>query len=62
MKTILDHRKNFLCVLTESEVSDGRPGAVVVREWHPVHAAEEAEVRTLIGLPVTQAIQTKVFT
>ena len=54
MKTILDHRKNFLCVLTESEVSDGRRGAVLVREWHPVHTAEEAEVRTLVGRPVTQ--------
>ena len=54
MKTILDHRKNFLCVLTESEISDGPRGAVLVREWHPVHAAEEAEVRTLVGRPVTE--------
>jgi hypothetical protein len=54
MKTILDHRKNFLCVLTESEVSDGQRGAVLVREWRPVHTAEEAEVRTLVGCPVTQ--------
>ena len=55
MKTILDHRKNFLCVLTESEISDGPRGAVLVREWHAVHAAEEAEVRTLVGRPVTEA-------
>ena len=54
MKTILDYKKNFLCVLTESEISDGPRGAVLVREWHPVHAAEEAEVRTLVGRPVTQ--------
>jgi ERF superfamily len=54
MKTILDHRKNFLCVLTESEVSDGPRGAVLVKEWHAVRAAEEAEVRTLVGRPVTQ--------
>ncbi len=54
MKTILDHRKNFLCVLTESEISDGPRGAVL-REWHAVHAAEEAEVRTLVGRPVTEA-------
>jgi hypothetical protein len=54
MKTILDHRKNFLCVLSESEVLDGPRGAVLVREWHPVHAAEEAEVHTLVGRPVTE--------
>jgi hypothetical protein len=51
MKTTLDHKKDFLCVLTESEASDGPRGAVLVREWHPVHAAEEAEVRTLVGAP-----------
>jgi hypothetical protein len=51
MKTTLDHKKDFLCVLTESEASDGPRGAVLVREWHPVHAADEAEVRTLVGAP-----------
>jgi hypothetical protein len=55
VKTILDHKKDFLCVLTESEISDGPNGAVLVRKWHPVHAAEEAEVRTLVGRPVTEA-------
>ena len=54
MKTSLDYKKNFLCVLTESEISDRPRGAVLVREWHPVHAAEEAEVRTLVGRPVTE--------
>ena len=54
MKTTLDYKKDFLCVLTESEISDGPRGAVLVREWHPVHAAEEAEVRTLVGRPVTE--------
>ncbi len=54
MKTILDHKKNFLCVLTESEIADGPRGAVLVREWHVVHAAEEVEVRTLVGRPVTE--------
>jgi hypothetical protein len=53
MKTILDYKKNFLCVLTEFEISE-RHGAVLVREWHPVHVAEEAEVRTLVGRPVTE--------
>ena len=54
MKTILDYKKDFLCVLTESEISDGPRGAALVREWRPVHAAEEAEVRTLVGRPVTE--------
>ena len=54
MRTILDYKKDFLCVLTESEISDGPRGPVLVKEWHPVHAAEEAEVRTLVGRPVTE--------
>ena len=54
MKTTLDYKKGFLCVLTESEISDGPCGAALVREWHPIHAAEEAEVRTLLGRPVTE--------
>ena len=54
MKTSLDHKKNFLCVLTESEIADGPGGAVLVREWHAVHPADEAEVRTLVGRPVTE--------
>ncbi len=54
MKTTLDCKKDFLCVLTESEISHGPRGAIPVKEWHPVHAAEEAEVRTLVGRPVTQ--------
>ena len=54
MKATLDYKKDFLCVLTESEISDGLRGAVRVREWHSVHAAEEAEVRTLLGRPVTE--------
>ena len=55
MKASLDHKKGFLCVLTEFEISDGPRGVVLVKEWHPVHWAEEAEVRTLIGRPVTEA-------
>ena len=54
MKTSLDYKRASLCVLTESKISDGPRGAVLVREWHPVHAAEEAEVRTLVGRPVTE--------
>jgi hypothetical protein len=53
MNIILDYKKVFLCVLRKFEISDGPRGAVMVREWHPVHVAEETEVRTLLGLPVT---------
>jgi hypothetical protein len=52
VKTSLDYKKDFLCVLTESEISDGPRGALTVKEWHAVHAAEEAEARTLVGRPV----------
>ena len=52
MKTTLDYKKGFLCVLTESEISDASCRASAVKEWHFVQAAEEAEVRTLVGRPV----------
>jgi hypothetical protein len=55
VKTTLDYKKDFLCVLTESEISDGPRDVVLVKEWHPAQAAEEAEVRTLVGRPVTEA-------
>src|SRR5216683_127927 len=55
MKTSLEYKKGCLCVLTESEISDKPRGAVLVREWHPVHKAEKAEVRSLLGRPVTEA-------
>jgi hypothetical protein len=54
VKTVLDYKKNFLYVLTESEISDGPRGGVLVKEWHPINKAEEAEVRTLVGRPVTE--------
>jgi hypothetical protein len=54
MKPILDYKKDFLCILTESEISDGPRGGVLVKEWHPINKAEEAEVRTLVGRPVTE--------
>jgi hypothetical protein len=55
VKTTLDYKKDFLCVLTESEISECPGGMVLVREWHRVHAAEEAEVRTLVGRSLTAA-------
>jgi hypothetical protein len=62
VKTILDFKNDFLCVLTESEVSDGPRRAVLAREWHAVHAAEEAEVRTLVDARSPRSIQAKEFT
>ena len=53
MKTNLDYKTNFLCVLAESEVADGPHGCTLVKEWYPVHPADEAEARTLMGRPVT---------
>src|ERR1039458_5683336 len=49
MKTSLDYRKDFLCVLAESEAPDG----LLIREWYPVHPAEEVEARLLVGRAVT---------
>ena len=53
MKTSLDHRKDYLCVLTEREVRHG-PHIGLLRQWYPVHRADRSEVRALLGLPVTQ--------
>ena len=53
MKTSLDYRKDFLCVVSEFEVPDGRHSHTVVKEWYPVHPAEEAAMRALVGRPVT---------
>ena len=54
LKSVLDYRKRFVCVLVESEISRNSGGVTLVREWRPVHAAEMAEIRTLIGRPVTE--------
>jgi hypothetical protein len=48
MKTCLDYRKDFLCVLTESQAGDG----LLLREWYPIRKADETEARSLIGRPV----------
>lgn len=53
MNPVLDYKKGFLCVLTESDIPAPR-GPVLVKEWHAVHAAEEVEVRSLVGRPVTE--------
>ena len=54
MKISLSYRRNFLCVLVEHSESNGPHTAVLVREWYPVYRADEAEIRTLLGRPVTQ--------
>jgi hypothetical protein len=53
MKTRLDYREDFLCIVSELEVPDGRHSRSLVREWYPVRLADYAEVRTLLGRPVT---------
>ncbi len=50
MKTSLDYRKEFLCVLVESEAPDG----LLIKEWYPVREAGQAEVQILRGCPVTK--------
>ena len=54
MKISLSYRRNFLCVLVEHSESNGPHNAALVREWYPVYRADEAEIRTLLGRPVTQ--------
>ena len=50
MKTSLDYRNDFLCVLAESEAPDSR----LIREWYPVRESCQAEVQILCGRPVTK--------
>jgi ERF superfamily len=52
MQTSLDYNGDFLCVLSEFEVPDERHGRTLVKEWYPVHPAEEAGVQALVGRPV----------
>ena len=49
MKVSTDYKKNFLCVVIESEASDGPS----IREWYPVYKADRAEVGTLCGRQLT---------
>jgi hypothetical protein len=45
VKNILGFKNGFLCVLTESDTSDRLYGVQQAKEWQPIHAAEEPEVR-----------------
>ena len=62
MKTILDHKKNFLCVLTESEIADGPGGAVLVREWHRSTPRRRRRSGRWWDARSPRSIQTKEFT
>ena len=53
MKTTLDYKNDFLCVLAQYEVLHGR-ARTSVKEWYPVYQADEAEVRTQLGKPLTE--------
>ena len=52
MKTSLDYRKDFLCVVSAFEVPDGRHGPTLVKEWYPVHPVEAAEAPAFVDRPV----------
>jgi hypothetical protein len=53
MRTTLDYKKNFLCVLAQYEVLHGH-ARTLVKEWYPVRRADEAEIRTLLGRPLAE--------
>ena len=54
MKTSLDYTRDRLCVLAQYEVLDGRRPGTRVREWYPVRPPDEAEIRPLLGRPVSE--------
>jgi len=53
MKSSLDYKGDFLCVVSEFEISDGRYGRALSKEWYPVHPADEMEAHVLVGRSVT---------
>src|SRR5271155_366556 len=52
MQTRLDYKRDFLCILSESQVPDGKCSRTLLKEWYPVRPAEEAEDSALVGRPV----------
>ena len=58
MKTSLDYRNDFLCVLSESEAPDG----LLVREWYPIRETGRAEVDILCGCPSPRSAVRREFT
>jgi hypothetical protein len=55
MKSSLDYKNKFLCVLSESEGLNGS----LLREWYPVCKGSRAEVETLCGRPLTNVNPTE---
>ena len=53
MQTRLNYKGDYLCVVSEFEVPDGRHGRTLVKEWYPVHPAEAAQDRAFVDRPVT---------
>ena len=53
MTPSLDYKNNFLCVLAQYEVLHGH-AETWVKEWYPVRQADDAEVATLLGRPLTE--------
>jgi hypothetical protein len=53
MKSTLDYRKNFLCVLAQYEVLHEQTQAWV-KEWYPIREADEPGVATFVGRALTE--------
>jgi ERF superfamily len=52
-KTSLDCKSDFLCVLSEFKIPDGKSNCTLVKEWYPVHPTDEVEAQALVGRSVT---------
>ena len=53
IRSRLAYRNGFLCVLGECGSTEGQE-PTMAQLWYPVRAAEEAEVKTLLGRPLTE--------
>src|ERR1039457_27838 len=53
IRTRLAYRNGFLCVVAERGSPEG-PHPTTLKLWYPIREAEEAEVQTLLGRPVTE--------
>jgi len=51
--TRLAYREGFLCVLGERSSTQSSE-STTAKLWYPIREAEEAEVQTLLGRPVTE--------
>src|ERR1035441_7934327 len=53
IRTRLAYRNGFLCVVAERGSPEGAH-PTTLKVWYPIREAEEAEVQTLLGRPVTE--------